>query len=33
MKNNNDTSKQEQNVSLNPEKSLCMERPSKQSSD
>ena len=30
---NNETNKQEQNIRLNPKKSLCMERPSKQNSD
>ena len=33
LKNNNETNKQEQNIRLNPKKSLCMERPSKQNSD
>ena len=33
LKNNNETNKQEQNISLNPKKNLCMERPSKQNSD
>ena len=29
LKNNNETNKQEQNISLNPKKNLCMERPLK----
>ena len=36
LKNNKETNKQEQNISLNPKKftwTLCMERPSKQHSD
>ena len=30
LKNNNETNKQEQNISFNPKKNLCMERRSKQ---
>ena len=34
LKNNNETNKQEQNISLNPKKNLCMtEMCSKQNSD
>ena len=34
LKNNNGTNKQEQNISLNPKKNLCMtERSSKQNSN
>ena len=33
LKNSNETNKQEQNISLNPKKNFCMERPSKQNSD
>ena len=33
LKNNNEANKKEQNIRLNPKKNLCMERPSKQSSD
>ena len=32
-KNNNETNKEEQNISLDPQKNLCMERSSKQNSD
>ena len=33
LENNNETNKQERNISLNPKKNLCMEMPSKQNSD
>ena len=33
LKNNNETNKQELNISLNSKKNLCTERPSRQNSD